>query len=61
MWAHLKCERWGEGRKTKRYMAKNQGHPMDLFPKITFLRQIFCWLGDLDKIICPWKESVAGK
>ena len=21
----------------------------------------FCWLGDVEEIICPWKESVAGK
>ena len=38
-----------------------QEHPMDLFPKISVLQANFCWLGDLDKIICPWKESDAGK
>ena len=59
--AHLKFERWGEGRKTKRFMAKTQGHPMDLFLKITVLQANSCWLEDLDKIICPFKESVAGK
>jgi len=37
------------------------GHPMDLFLKISVLQADFCWLGDLDKIICPWKESDAGK
>ena len=28
---------------------------MDLFLKISVLKAKFCWLGDLDKIICPWK------
>ena len=42
-------------------MAKNQGHPMDLFLKITVLQANVCCLEDLDKIICPFKESVAGK
>ena len=34
---------------------------MDLFLKISVLRGKFCWLGDFDKIICPWKESGPGK
>ena len=34
---------------------------MDLFLKISVLQANFYWLGDLEKIICPWKESVAGK
>ena len=38
-----------------------QGHPMDLFLKISVLQVIFCLLGDLGKLICPWMESVAGK
>ena len=38
-----------------------QGHPMDLFLKICVLQANFCWLGDLEKIVCLWKESVAGK
>ena len=39
-----------------------QGHPMDwLLLKISVLLANFCWLGDLGEIICPWKESVAGK
>ena len=37
----------------------NQGHPMDLFPKISVLQTKFSWLGNLEKLICPWKESVA--
>ena len=28
---------------------------MDVFLKISVLQANFCWLGDLDKIICPWK------
>ena len=39
-----------------------QGHPMDwLLLKISVLLANFCWLGDLGEIICPWKESAAGK
>ena len=39
----------------------NQGHPMDLLPKISVPQAKFCWLGNLEKLICPWKESVAGQ
>ena len=34
-----------------------QGNPMDLFHKISVLLAIFCWLGDVEVMICPWKES----
>ena len=34
---------------------------MDLFRKISVLQANFCWLGDVKVMICPWKESVAGK
>ena len=34
--------------------------PMDLFLKISVLHANFCWLGDLDKIICPWKLENCG-
>ena len=34
---------------------------MDLFPKISVLQAKFSWLGNLEKLICPWKESVAGQ
>ena len=34
---------------------------MDLFLIISLLHANFCWLGHLGKMICPWKESVAGK
>ena len=37
------------------------GNPMDLFLKISVLQANFCWLGDVEEIICPWKERVAGK
>ena len=33
---------------------------MDLF-LISVLHANFCWLEHLGKMICPWKESVAGK
>ena len=33
---------------------------MDLFLKISVLQANFCWLGDLDKIICPWKLENCG-
>ena len=38
-----------------------QGHTMDLLLKISVLQANYCCLGDLGEIICPWKESVAGK
>ena len=46
-----------------RNMAAIQGHPMDLFLLTPVLQAVFCWLGYLEKIICPWKESesVTGK
>ena len=31
---------------------------MDLFLKISALQAIFCWLGDLEKMICPCEGSV---
>ena len=31
---------------------------MDLFLLISVLQAIFLWLGDLEKIICPWKERI---
>ena len=33
---------------------------MDLF-LISVLYANFCWLEHLGKMICPWKERVAGK
>ena len=37
-----------------------QGHPIDVFLKISVFQANFCWLGDLDKIICPWKLENCG-
>lgn len=34
---------------------------MDLFLKLSDLQANVCWLGDVEEIICPLKESVAGK
>ena len=34
---------------------------MDLFLKISVLQANFGWLGDLEKMICPWKEGVTVK
>ena len=31
---------------------------MDLLLLKSVLQAIFCWLGDLEKIICPWKERI---
>ena len=40
-------------------LGYTQGHPMDLFLKISVLQANFCWqLGHVEEIICPWKESV---
>ena len=33
---------------------------MDLFHKMSVLLAIFCWLGDVEVMMCPWKESVVG-
>ena len=38
-----------------------QGHPTDLLLKIPLFLGNFCFLGDAAEVICPWKESVAGK
>ena len=35
------------------FLVYHQGHPMDLFLKISVLQANFCWLGDLGKMICP--------
>ena len=34
---------------------------MDLLLKISVLLAIFCWLGDVEVMKCPWKETVLGK
>ena len=35
-----------------------QGHPMDLLLKISVLQANFCWLGDVEEIICPVRGDV---
>ena len=37
------------------------GCPMDLLLKISVPQANVCWPGDMGKLICPWKEIVAGK
>ena len=39
----------------------NQGHPMDLFLKISVLQAHFCWLGDVEEIIVPGRKVLLGK
>ena len=34
---------------------------MDLFLKLSVLQANFCWLGEVEEIICRLKENVAGK
>ena len=34
---------------------------MDLFLKISVLQANFCWVGDVEEMICSWEETVAGK
>ena len=38
-----------------------QGHPMDLFLKISVLQAHFCWLGDVEEIIVPGRKVLLGK
>ena len=38
-----------------------QGHPMDLFLKISVLQVHFCWLGDVEEIIVPGRKVLLGK
>ena len=39
----------------------SQGHPMDLFLKISVLHANFCWLGDVEKIIVLGRKVLLGK
>ena len=39
----------------------SQVQPTDPFLQISVLQENVCWLGDVKEMICPWKESVAGK
>ena len=38
-----------------------QGHPMDLFLKISVLQAHFCWLGDVEEIIALGRKVLLGK
>ena len=38
-----------------------QGHPMDLFLKISVLQAHFCWLGDVKGIIVLGRKVLLGK
>ena len=38
-----------------------QGHPMDLFLKISVLYANFCWLGDVEEIIVLGRKVLLGK
>ena len=43
------------------YNALIQGHPMDLFLKISVLHANFCWLGDVEEIIVLGRKVLLGK
>ena len=38
-----------------------QGHPVDLFLKISVLQAHFCWLGDVKEIIILGRKVLLGK
>ena len=38
-----------------------QGHPTDLFLKISVLHANFCWLGDVEEIIVLGRKVLLGK
>ena len=42
-------------------VATLQGHPMDLFLKISVLQAHFCWLGDVEEIIVLGRKVLLGK
>ena len=42
-------------------LDKFQGHPMDLFLKISVLHANFCWLGDVEEIIVLGRKVLLGK
>ena len=39
----------------------SQGHPMDLFLKISVLQAHFCWLGDVEEIIVLGRKVLLEK
>ena len=42
-------------------VEERQGHPMDLFLKISVLHANFCWLGDVEEIIDLGRKVLLGK
>ena len=42
-------------------LSNTQGHPMDLFLKISVLQAHFCWLGDVEEIIVLERKVLLGK
>ena len=44
-----------------RFNIMSQRRPTDPFLQIPVLQENVCWLGDVEEMTCPWKESVAGK
>ena len=44
-----------------RFFLLFQGHPMDLFLKISVLHANFCWLGDVEEIIVLGRKVLLGK
>ena len=60
---HFFCHNW-----THRFLKIDgmtgtitQGHPMDLFLKISVLHANFCWLGDVEEIIVLGRKVLLGK
>ena len=45
----------------KSLIYQMQGHPMDLFLKISVLQAHFCWLGDVKEIIVLGRKVLLGK
>ena len=43
------------------HVLQIQGHPMDLFLKISVLQAHFCWLGDVKEIIVLGRKVLLGK
>ena len=46
---------------TEQNYSYSQGHPMDLFLKISVLQAYFCWLGDVKEIIVLGRKVLLGK
>ena len=42
-------------------VSQTQGHPMDLFLKISVLEAHFCWLGDVEEIVVFGRKVMLGR